>query len=576
MSAQILRLRVDRFRGLESLTWHPGSGVNLIMGGGDVGKTTLLEAIELLLYPSNYFVLSDTDFWRRNVEDDFQIEGVFRLPEELLSQQAVMNWPWIWSGDDVSLPDPDDLQATGTEAAYLLRVRGTKDLELTYEVVQPDGETAPFPVGLRRSIGLLRLLTADRNERDLRLVQGSGLDRVVGDDGLRPRLGKELAAEDVNSALLQPGQEALADLDERFASRSLPSGLKLGIIGGPGASVGAMVGLTAELSGVRLPLLTWGSGTRRLASLAIADQLQSGHPITLVDEIERGLEPYRQRRLACSLLDASSQTFVTSHSPVSVAALADAALWHLDTLGQIGSISAAGTAEHRRQDPETFLARLPIICEGATEVGFMSYLFEEKFGLDLFDEGIHLSDAGGNDKALGLLSALVKGGVQVGAIVDNEGRSPKRWEALQKELGGLLLQWPDGCLEQHVIPLIDETDLEALIIDPSGGNTGMRLRHLADRLDIDDKSFPAIQAEAGDTLHELIIAAAIGQVPEGVPKEDRKQWKSQSANWFKSREGGRELAEKVISLNGWTKLRPEIQPLFSAVAERLQINMSDE
>jgi hypothetical protein len=31
----------------------------------------------------------------------------------------------------------------------------------------------------------------------------------------------------------------------------------------------------------------WGTGTRRLAALAIADS-----PITLEDEIERGLEPY--------------------------------------------------------------------------------------------------------------------------------------------------------------------------------------------------------------------------------------------------------------------------------------------
>lgn len=38
-----------------SLKWRPSRGVNLILGGGDVGKTAILEAIALLLSPLNGF-----------------------------------------------------------------------------------------------------------------------------------------------------------------------------------------------------------------------------------------------------------------------------------------------------------------------------------------------------------------------------------------------------------------------------------------------------------------------------------------------------------------------------------------
>ena len=47
-AAEIRKLTVSRFRGIEKLEWRPASGMNIILGGGDVGKTTILEAIALL------------------------------------------------------------------------------------------------------------------------------------------------------------------------------------------------------------------------------------------------------------------------------------------------------------------------------------------------------------------------------------------------------------------------------------------------------------------------------------------------------------------------------------------------
>jgi putative ATP-dependent endonuclease of OLD family len=48
----IRRLTIDRFRGIEKLVWYPELGVNVLLGGGDVGKTTVLDAIALLLSPT--------------------------------------------------------------------------------------------------------------------------------------------------------------------------------------------------------------------------------------------------------------------------------------------------------------------------------------------------------------------------------------------------------------------------------------------------------------------------------------------------------------------------------------------
>ena len=107
---------------------------------------------------------------------------------------------------------------------------------------------------------------------------------------------------------------------------------------------------------MQLPLASWGSGTRRFAALAIAEQNQGEAPITLVDEVERGLEPYRQRFLMEDLQAGESQVFVTTHSPSAISAASKASLWYVDHAGGIGQLTSAAVARQRKTDPETFLA----------------------------------------------------------------------------------------------------------------------------------------------------------------------------------------------------------------------------
>jgi putative ATP-dependent endonuclease of the OLD family len=281
------------------------------------------------------------------------------LPSESgINQQTKPSWPSDWNGTDVVVPSIDGEDGIKGEPVYRLRVRGTEDLELAYEIVQPDTTTDNLSVFLRRKIGLVRLSGDDRNDRDLRLVQGSALDRLLSDKALRSRLASELAKSDVAEQLTHDAKKTLEALDQVFKKENLLDELDLAITGGQGLSISALIGLTANREGVQLPLASWGSGTRRFAALAIAEQNQGDAPIMIVDEIERGLEPYRQRILLDSLLNGKSQAFITTHSPSAVSAAASAVLWYVDHTGGIGQPSASETARHRKRDPETFLARL--------------------------------------------------------------------------------------------------------------------------------------------------------------------------------------------------------------------------
>ena len=255
-----------------------------------------------------------------------------------INSQSKQFWPWEWDCKDPQLPKMEEDGTKVDAPVYRLLARGTPDFELTHELLQPNGETEHLPVTVRRAIGLVRLGGDDRNDRDLRLVQGSALDRLLFDRGLRARLGQSLADRDVEEQLKEDGQERLGQLNTAFQRRALPASLGLGLTGGQGFSIGALIGLTAEKETIRLPLASWGAGTRRLASLEIAAACQGECPITLVDEVERGLEPYRQRMLIGRLQTGPSQVFLTTHSAVAISSAIGASLWYMDAASSIAGL----------------------------------------------------------------------------------------------------------------------------------------------------------------------------------------------------------------------------------------------
>ncbi|HEX5424811.1 MAG TPA: ATP-binding protein, partial [Candidatus Acidoferrales bacterium] len=559
-SSKIYKLVIKGYRGFQDFSWCPGAAANVILGGGDVGKSTILDAIGLLLSPSNAGTALDIDYYLRDVDSGFSIEAIMSLSlDGDITKQFKPSWPWRWDGNDARVPgievDGDDKG----EPVYRVRVRGTPDLELIYDVVQPSEDTDSFSASLRRSIGLVKLGGEDRNDRDLRLVQGSALDRLLSDKTLRSRLGQTLAESEIGEALLPEKRDLLAKLNNVFVARKLPHDLDLAITGSQGLSITALIGLTAKRQTTELPLVSWGAGTRRSAALAIAEHNQGPAPITVIDELERGLEPYRQRRLMCHLQAGSSQSFLTTHSPAVLSAASTAKLWYLSRNGVIGELPLAQTAGHRKSDPEAFLSTLTIVVEGATELGFVTGLLERAFDSSLEEYGVHILECDGNEATLALLQALASSGISFGGFADNEGNFPNRWNAVSEKLGKLLFRWEKGCIEENIVGLVPEARLWELLVDPvePRNKTGDRRRTLATRLGLqaDDKEFATISAAAGTNLKTLIVAAACGDVPEGIPEQQKKDYKAHAGRWFKSREGGRELLEKVFSLGIWPSLR---------------------
>ena len=60
--APVRVVEVENFRAVKSLRWLPGAGINCLIGPGDSGKSTILDAIDLCLGARRSLSLTEDDF----------------------------------------------------------------------------------------------------------------------------------------------------------------------------------------------------------------------------------------------------------------------------------------------------------------------------------------------------------------------------------------------------------------------------------------------------------------------------------------------------------------------------------
>ena len=59
---RIRRIEIDHFRSISHLDWYPEPGINCLIGPGDSGKSTILDAIDLCLGARRQAQFTDSDF----------------------------------------------------------------------------------------------------------------------------------------------------------------------------------------------------------------------------------------------------------------------------------------------------------------------------------------------------------------------------------------------------------------------------------------------------------------------------------------------------------------------------------
>lgn len=583
-------LRIEGFRGIEKLEWRPAPGLNVIVGPGDSCKSTILEAIGALLSPAPNMNISEFDYFRRDIDRGFVIEAALAVGDASILKSDRFPLPPLrgWrEGQFTDLPDEG-----GAEAVMVCRLTGTQDQEAIYEVIGVDDETrVPFSRALRQRIGLMRLGIADRWDRDLRLVQGGVLDRYMEGQQLRQSILQAILNTPIHDRLGDEPKEALVRIDGHFSKRSLPNPVRLGLVGTPGVSLAASVGLMiGENDETALPLPAWGTGTRRLATLELASILAESVSLAVVDEPETGLEPYRQRAFIGDLhQEGKRQAFITTHAPaiLSAGAAVGAVISRINIAlppaGDAGQAAPEEVVEPARapraheltalegkeigellaSNPEAVLARLPVICEGITEEGFATRLLIARFGEGYPVRGIFCVDGRGHDRAVAICKAMLKAGFQIGAVADDEGRKDGSWEEIGRRAA--VLRWDNGAaLEHAVFGALPENVLPLVVAWPEefGGRPARHcLPELRTALGSEDKDRSAEQLLAAYGREAFVKALCNAACP---PRDGKRK----PSGWFKSFDGGFLLADKLLALDPIPKELNEKVAAFLDTIER--------
>lgn len=453
----IRRIDIKGYRGLAEFTWLPAPGINCLIGPGDSGKSTVLSAISLLLSPIPNPQVSEFDYHRRRVGDGFEITAVLGdLGEEIDRALRIPSFHGWRDGRLHEIPDEE-----GAEKVLVVRVSGSPELEVSHEIVAPSGDTSrefPFRVDVRRLCRHAVIASGSRAARELGLTRGSLLEQFVGDVDVRASVA--MAVSGATEHLKWPAEvtEALAKLRKLFDTAALPSALHLGILPGQDRSLVTLVGLLAgEPREESVPLTLAGSGTRQAVMFQLAAALLDRAAILTIDEPETALEPYRQRALIAELrrlIGERGQAFVTTHSPAIIGSVGWGGVSRLAPGGSPVQLKGGHLKRLFDDDPDAFLARLPVLCEGPTEVGLLSVLLPYVAAADpgiLDVRGIHLANGRGNRSAIDLANELLDLGLKCGAFIDNEVADSGRRELLRQRMGPAFTAWADYRNIEHAV-----------------------------------------------------------------------------------------------------------------------------
>lgn len=456
--AKIRRLGICNFRGIQQLDWCPGPGMNCLIGPGDSSKSTILDAIDLCLGARRNAAFSDTDFFQMDISKPISIGAILGdLPDPLLSFDSYGQY---LRGFNTSTGELFDEPAQHLEPVLHVMLTVESDLEPSWTLFsqRTTDEGIVRQLAWKEKVALAPTRIGASSDYNLTWQRGSILNRLT----------EERA--DASAALVTAAREARhafgaqANVELKEALNIVDTTAKqLGVNVGEGAqamldshSVSFGSGTIALHDADGIPLKGMGVGSTRLLISGLQRHAAGGASIVLADELEYGLEPHRIVSLLRSLGSKEArppmQSFATTHSPIALRELNGVQLWVVRPQTGGHFVKNVGTDDQMqgtiRLYPEAFLAPKIIVCEGATEVGFLR-------GLDLHrvDTGMNsltalgtsfIDSKGGHpNEAYNRASAFQSLGYGVMVLRDADIQPDKGLEAAFAIQGGKVVHWEE-------------------------------------------------------------------------------------------------------------------------------------
>ncbi len=551
---QVRKVTIRNFRGIRFADWLlPEDRFVCLVGPGDSTKTTLLDAVGLVLSPRWNISFSDADFYNCQIGDPIFLQVVIGdLPAYLVRDET--------HGYDLSglLPNGDLVHdpVDGAEACVVVQLKVTDTLEPEWTIVRPGAEDEGVPVSARarERFGLFRI--DERSEAHLRWGRGSALTRLTAKgsgasaavtEAHRAARSAVFEIEQTN-ALYAAATEVLRAAAEIGAAEF--TWLRPGLDPTSSSTTHALL-----LHDDQIPLTGRGLGTRRLTSLAVQEKASTSGEIVLIDEVEHGLEPHRLHYLLRYLKrrtdSHTGQVIVTTHAPLVVETLqaSDIAVVRCDE-GQTTVQVVAGDLDEvqgtLRAGPSALLGRRVIVCEGKTEMGvvrrFLKHWDRQRTSAGKATHaslGVCQTDGHGSTDAPKRAKVLRQLGYPTLLVIDNDDRASDPGVDAAVAISAQVVRWQVGnALEDEIAAALSPAGLAALLALAADIKDGAAVRNaIGDRLEGQPTLSgldPAAWTNGTRTLDD--IRQAIGAAAKGRRTNDNK--KDGAKAWFKLEETG--------------------------------------
>lgn len=451
---RLLRLRVERFRGVRSLDWTVPDRLVCLVGAGDTGKSTILEAVALSAWPRTTASFTDNDFFGGNPVDGLRIEATFTDLPAGHGLLAESRFGLLLGGVDTGgglHDEPGDHEPTIT-----VRLDVDSALEPTWRVVtsaDPDGRV----IAARDRAALSVAIIGATPDRQFTWARGSALARAAGEDVAAILLEAHRQAHDAVAAVDLTGLDQAVE-----AARTAGTRMGVGVAADDlavGLDLTRATGAALALQAGGIPVAASGLGTRRLFALGLELLASPTGGIACLDEIESGLEPHRLRHLMAALTEAAhkghGQVLFTSHSPTVIEQLGARYLYIVRNDNGAATITQVpdDLTPVVRANAAALLSRRVVVAEGKTEIGLVrghdANWAAQHSGQSLAFVGVAVVDGGGAQAARRALSLH---GLGYPTLLFADSDQPLNPTADDLRARGIeVVQWPDGmCTEQRL------------------------------------------------------------------------------------------------------------------------------
>nr|WP_283809147.1 ATP-binding protein [Tumebacillus amylolyticus] len=313
-------MKIEGFRGIRDLRIEGLGSVNLIVGGNNAGKTSVLEAIELVCNPISIAKFVETSRGRDRAISNFRVpletsvEWMFPVSRSQDQNEGSMGRELI------------QLEASihGVRHSYVTSCVETKIIKTYENALEPYDQTESRALEITLRHFYMALVEVEEKISFLT----SELPR-----GLRTN-GKDI----VPSRMVTPVDHRMLPIEAKSLTQTFQSDKK--------GLIYLLQMFDSDIMGIELlapdgvsaipfiqhryksyvPVSVYGDGMRRVLTLASA-VIQANHGVLLIDEVETALHHRNLSKVfswlveACSLFDV--QLFVSTHSLEAIDAIVD-------------------------------------------------------------------------------------------------------------------------------------------------------------------------------------------------------------------------------------------------------------